>query len=50
MEQLAVQSHTLMAKLWEKNELVAELENKTYRSFDNGFGSEQNGALQERLL
>jgi chromosome segregation ATPase len=50
MQQLAVESQALMSELWEKNELVAELENKTYCSFDNGFASEQNGALQERLL
>lgn len=50
MQQLAVESQALMAELWEKNELVAELENKTYRSFDNGFVLDQSGAVQERLL
>jgi chromosome segregation ATPase len=50
MQQLAVESQALMAELWEKNELVAELENKTYRSFDNGLALEQSGAVQERLV
>jgi vacuolar-type H+-ATPase subunit I/STV1 len=50
MQQLAVESQALMAELWQKNELVAELENKTYRSYDNGFPLDQSGAVQERLL
>jgi vacuolar-type H+-ATPase subunit I/STV1 len=50
MQQLAVESEALMAELWEKNELVTELENKTYRSFDNGIALEQSGTVQERLL
>jgi chromosome segregation ATPase len=50
MQQLAVESQALMAELWEKNELVSELENKTYHSFENGFPLEQNGTVQEPLL
>jgi chromosome segregation ATPase len=50
MQQLAVESEALMAELWEKNELVSELENKTYSSFENGFPLEQSDAVQERLL
>jgi chromosome segregation ATPase len=50
MQELAAQSQALMAELSEKSELVSELENKTYRSFDNGIAFEQNGTVQERLL
>ena len=49
MQQLAVESQALMAELWEKNELVSELENKTYHTFDNAV-LDQNGTVQERLL
>jgi chromosome segregation ATPase len=50
MQQLALESQALMAELWEKNELVAELENKTHRSFDEGFMIDETSAVQERLL
>ncbi len=50
MQELTVQSEALMAELSEKNELVSELENKTYSSFDNAFVLEQSDAVQERLL
>jgi vacuolar-type H+-ATPase subunit I/STV1 len=50
LQQLAVESKALMAELWEKNELVSELENKTYRSLENGFVFEKSDTVQERLL
>lgn len=50
MQQLAAESQALMTELWEKSEVVSELENKTYRPFEDGFALEQNGAIQERLL
>jgi hypothetical protein len=34
-----------MSEIWEKNELVSELENKTCRSFDNGFALQENEAV-----
>jgi hypothetical protein len=45
MQQLAVESQALMTELWEKNELVATLENKTYRSFENGFAPDPEVAV-----
>jgi chromosome segregation ATPase len=35
IQQLAAESQRLMAELREKNQLVSEMENKTYRPFDN---------------
>jgi chromosome segregation ATPase len=46
MQQLAVESQALMTELGEKNELVAELESKAYRSFDNGFAPDPNVAIR----
>jgi DNA repair exonuclease SbcCD ATPase subunit len=50
MQELTVQSQALMAELWEKNDLVSELENKAYPSCENGFDLEHDGAIQEPLL
>ncbi len=50
LQELAVESQALMAELWEKSEVVSELDNRNYRSFENGCTLEQNGAIQERLL
>ncbi|MGH7926398.1 MAG: hypothetical protein ACREQV_01195 [Candidatus Binatia bacterium] len=50
MQQIALESQALMAELREKSEVVAELESKTYRPFDEGFALDQSSAVQERLL
>lgn len=50
LQELAVESQALMAELWEKSEVVSELENRNYRSFENGCTLELNGTIQERLL
>ena len=39
IQQLAAESQRLMAELREKNQLVSEMENKTYRPFDNVIAS-----------
>jgi len=44
IQQLAAESQRLMAELREKNQLVSEMENKTYRPFDNVIAS-TNGVI-----
>jgi chromosome segregation ATPase len=46
MQQLAAESQRLMAELREKNQLVSEIENKAYRSFDNVIASTDEVIVQ----
>jgi chromosome segregation ATPase len=45
-QQLAAESQRLMNELREKNQLVSEMENRTYRSFDNIVASTQGTTVQ----
>jgi hypothetical protein len=50
MQQVAAESQKIMAELRKKNQLVSELDKKTYRSFDNGIAWDESAVVQERLL
>jgi chromosome segregation ATPase len=46
IQQLAAESQRLMAELREKNNLVSEMESRTYRHFDNARGSTDGVTVQ----